>query len=46
MKDVEYKKQQFDNYFKLIKELGIDTEERYNVVREYYSKGLLSFNIP
>ncbi len=45
MKDVENKKQQFDNYFKLIKEFEIDTEERYNEIREYYSKGLLSFDI-
>jgi len=41
----ELRKEEFDKYFKLIKKFGIDTGERYNQIKEYYSKGLLRFNI-
>ena len=36
----------FEEYFKLIKEFEIDSTERFNEIKEYYSKGLLTFNIP
>tara|TARA_R110000868_G_scaffold33215_1_gene120809 strand:+ start:1707 stop:1844 length:138 start_codon:yes stop_codon:yes gene_type:complete len=42
----ETAEEKFENYFKFIKELGIDTTERYNEIKAYYLKGLLSFNIP
>ncbi len=40
------KEKQFEEYFKFIKILGIDTEESYNEKKDFYSKGLLRFNIP
>lgn len=46
MKNIPQKEKQFEDYFKFIKILGIDTEERYNEIKEYYSKSLLRFNIP
>lgn len=41
----ELRKEEFDKYFEFIKKFGIDTDERYNQIKEYYSKGLLWFNI-
>jgi hypothetical protein len=46
MTNVSQKEEQFEDYFKFIKVLEIDTEKRYNEIKEYYSKGLLRFNIP
>jgi hypothetical protein len=45
MTNMSQKEEQFEDYFKFIKILGIDTEENYNEIKEYYSKGLLRFNI-
>lgn len=42
---IKNRKEKFENYFRFIKELGIDTEEKYNEIKKYYSKGLLRFNI-
>ena len=46
MSNITQKENQFEDYFKFIKVLGIDTEENYNEIKEYYLKGLLRFNIP
>lgn len=45
MKNKTQKEKQFEDYFSFIKILGLDTEERYNEIKDYYSKGLLRFNI-
>ena len=45
MTNIPQKEKQFEDYFSFIKILGLDTEERYNEIKDYYSKGLLRFNI-